>query len=492
MAPQDSYVTRRRLLAAVLASPAVALLAACGQGQAASSGTPVATATGAPAARATVAPAATTTSSASASATPAATAAAAAQPTGAPAKFSGTFSYWIGLIFSDAANNLAKKTIEDWGAQRGFSSTQAVLVNQNETNQKVAAALQAGTMPDALDMGTDLLLQLSSGGKVVALDDLYDAVGKAHGGWLASADQATDPKVFGGHRTGIPFGTSGNLLNRRKDLLEAKGFTGAPATWQELRDWAVKAQDPPKVYGIGFALSNVGDGNEQVDWLHSWGGRIANDDGTRCTVKSPETKEYLQFVSDAYLKDNLFPPGVTSWDGAGDNNAYQSGKVIFIGNPGSVYLWMKQNDPDLLSKSAFSAFPKGPKLQIDSQSPNVRAIPTSSKQQEAARQLIDYLANDAYSAKYFAEAIYGPVLNDQQKLQGVWSDPIHAGLLDLALHGTGPSYPDVYNAAYAEFNDNFLIPKMVQEVVIKKVSLDQAIDDAQKAGEAIYAKYKKG
>jgi multiple sugar transport system substrate-binding protein len=342
-------------------------------------------------------------------------------------------------------------------------------------------------MPDALDMGTDLLLQLAQGSKLVPLDQLFTTIGNAHGGWITSADQATDPKVYNGHRYGIPFGTSGNLLNRRTDLLKAAGFEGPPPTWTDLINWSQKAQQPPKFWGIGFALSNVGDGNEQVDWLHSWGGRIADDTGTKCTIQSADTAAYLTAVTNAY-KANLFPPGVTTWDGAGDNNAYQSGKAIFIGNPGSVYLWLQQNDPTLAQNSAFSAFPKGPKLQIDSQSPNVRAISQGSKNVEAAQNLFAYLAQDSYNAKYFPDAIYGPVLSSQQQLD-VWKDPIHAGLLDLALHGSGPSYPDLYNAAYSEFNDNYLVPKMIQRVVIDKISVDQAISEAQTAGEAIYAKY---
>ncbi|MGH2459115.1 MAG: ABC transporter substrate-binding protein [Chloroflexota bacterium] len=485
-------LTRRTFLGIFAAGAGAALLAACSQSSPAS---PTAAPAAAPttAAKPTAAP-----TTAVAKPTSAAAPTSAANPTvaptaaaAAPAKGSGTFTYWGGLIFSDDANNLEQTTIQDWGKKAGYSTVDAVMINQNETNQKVAAALQSGSMPDALDMGTDLLLQLANGNKLVSLDDLYGTIGSAHGGWVKSADQATDPKIFGGHRAGIPFGTSGNILNMRKDILEAAGFKGAPATWMDLRDWAQKAQKPPKYWGIGFALSNVGDGNEQVDWLHSWGGRIADDEGATCTIKSQETKDYLQFITDAYVKMNLFPPGVTTWDGAGDNNAYQSGKAIFIGNPGSVFLWMKKNDPDLASKSAYSAFPKGPKLQVDSQSPDVRAIPVGGKNIDQAKDLLTFLANGDYNAKYMINAIYGPVLVDQQKFENVWTaDPVHAGLLDLALHGSGPSWPDVNNAAYAEFNDNFLVPKMIQRAVINKWDLDKAIDEAQTTGAAIYAKHK--
>ena len=252
-----------------------------------------------------------------------------------PPPAEGTFTYWGGLIFSDDANKMLEARIKKWGEEKGIK-VDVVMINQNETTQRVSAAIEAGTMPDALDMGRDLMLLLSQTGKLEALDDVYDAVGKAHGGWLKSADSANDPKDFGGKRYGIPFGTSGNLLNRRSDVLEAAGYKDPPKTWQELGEMALKAQKPPETYGMGFALSNVGDGNLTTAMLQSWGGRIADDAGKTCTIDSQPTRDFLTWITDLFKK-GAFPPGVVTWDGAGDNTAYQSGNALFIANPGSVY-----------------------------------------------------------------------------------------------------------------------------------------------------------
>jgi multiple sugar transport system substrate-binding protein len=161
----------------------------------------------------------------------------------------------------------------------------------------------------------------------------------------------------------VPFGTTGNLLNRRDDLLSAAGFKDAPQTWEELSKQAAAVQRPPKYYGMGFALSNVGDGNLTTAMLQAWGGRIADDAGKRCTLDSPPTRAFLKWITDAYAA-GLFPPGVTTWDGAGDNTAYQSGQAVFIANPGSVYLYLKKNDPELAKGSKYSALPKGPALRV--------------------------------------------------------------------------------------------------------------------------------
>jgi multiple sugar transport system substrate-binding protein len=363
------------------------------------------------------------------------------------------------------------------------------MINQNETTQRVSAAIEAGTMPDALDMGRDLMLLLSTTKKLEPLDDVYNSVGTAHGGWLAATDAATNPKDFGGARYGVPFGTSGNVLNRRDDLLSAAGFKDPPATWEELAKMAAAVQKPPKTYGMAFALSNVGDGNITTTWMQAWGGRVADDAGKKCAIDSADTRAFLTWVK-ANWDAGVFQPGNTTWDGAGDNNAYQSGQAVFIANPGSVYLNILKSDPELAKGSKYSALPKGPKLRVAPQGPNYRTIPSTSKNKELAKDLIAYLADDTFMTNYMANAIYGPVLTSQKDFPIFKTSPLHAGLLDLALNGTAPGWPDLSNAALSEYENNFTTPKMVQKVVVDKKSIDDAIKETMTACQAIYDKYK--
>src|SRR5690606_1993982 len=138
---------------------------------------------------------------------------------------------------------------------------------------------------------------------------------------------------------------SGNLLMRRKDLLEPAGFTEAPKTWDELVRQAEAINQPP-LSGLGLALSSVGDGNLQTSVLQSFGGRIADDAGKKVTLDSPETRLWLTWLKDAWDK-GLFAPGATVWDGSGDNQAYLSGQVGFIANTGSVAVAARTDDPEL-------------------------------------------------------------------------------------------------------------------------------------------------
>lgn len=398
----------------------------------------------------------------------------------------GTFTYWGGLIFSDAANSLLQSTIEEWCRSNGFEPD-VVMINQNETVQRVSAAVEAGTMPDALDLGLDLALQLSSSGQLVAVDDLYETIGTAHGGWFESVANATAPERFGGSRVGIPFGASGNILFRRMDLLEEAGLTTAPATWQEVADQARAAQQPPATFGLGFSLSNVGDGNVMISIMQSYGGRIADDAGTTVTISSPETRTFLEWVQ-ACATDGLFSPSNTTWDGAGDNAAYQAGQAVFIMNTGSVHIGLLDSDPELEEATGYSPLPDGPMGKISPLNPNIRSIPTTSSQPDAARALCEYLAMPAYAESYYNSAIYGPVLQGERGF-AIFSTEVHGALLGLVENGTAPAAPDQFNGAYAETSTTFAIPRMLQRMVVDGMSIDDTMAQAQTEIEAIYAKY---
>lgn len=409
-----------------------------------------------------------------------------AAPT-APAAQEGVFTYWGGLIFSDEANQMLVDRIEQWGAEKGVD-VEVVMINQNETVQRVSAAIEAGTMPDALDMGANQMLLLSQAGQLEPLDALYDEIGAMVGGWLPLSDEVTDPARYGGHRYGIPFSLGGNVLYRRADVLEPLGYTEAPATWEELSEMAAAAQNPPEHYGMGFALSNVGDGNLTTAMMQSWGGRVADDEGKNCTLDSPEVRAFLTWITDAY-KAGLFPPGATTWDGAGDNVAYQSGNALFIANPGSVYLYMRNEDPELGEATKYSALPAGPVTRVSSVGANLRVIPTTSKNKELAMDLLKYLADPEFMKAYYFNAIYGPSAVGYQDAPIFSESAVHQGLLDLALNGTMGAYPDVDNAAFAEYQTNFLTPRMVQRVVVDGLSVDDAVLETQAACQAIYDKY---
>jgi multiple sugar transport system substrate-binding protein len=150
---------------------------------------------------------------------------------------------------------------------------------------------------------------------------------------------------------------------------------------------------------------------------------------------------------------------------------------------------MRDNDPDLGESTRYSALPAGPVMRLSPVNTVVRAISADSENKDLAKDLLAYLADDAYIEEYYNNAIYGPALQGHTDFAVFTDSPVHAGLLDLALNGTPGSFPDVNNPALAEFSTNFLIPKMVQRVVVDGISVEDAVLETQAACEVIYAKY---
>ncbi len=400
----------------------------------------------------------------------------------------GELTYWYTEIFSEEANSVLEEQVKAW-AEANDVQVELVPVNGNDTTTKVSAALTANQLPDLLDMSDNLLMQLSARGVIADVTPLYEEVGEQYGGWQ---DMLQEPDEYPAYGYGIPFGVYGNILFARQDLLSEAGFDTLPATWEELAEMGAEVDSPPDTYAMGFALSNVADAEYFVESvLHSYGARVADDEGLQCTLDSPETVAALTFIKDG-VDAGLFPPDVAVWDGAGDNNAYQSGQAAFIQNTGSVALYLEENDPELAASTAYSALPAGPEHAISPATIWTHTIPESSDNKELAESLIRYLSEPENIEAYLAHSIYGPVTKDYAEFEifDQESSPALAGLKELAEKGTLLAYPDTYNEAYADYHTSFQASTLVQSVVVNGVSMPDAISTAQAACQKIYDSYK--
>ncbi len=401
--------------------------------------------------------------------------------------FKGTFTYWTGLTFPAAGNAIEKQRILQWGKDIGLK-VEVVEVNQNDTSQKVAAALQSGSMPDALDLGYDLGKIMVANKQLAPVDATYKTIGDAHGGWLSVIDKATTDKSWGGSIYGIPYGYSGNVLFRRTDLLSK-----APTTWQEFATETTSVNKPPQVYGAGLSLGNVGDGNEMTSTMQSFGGRVANDAGTTCTLNTPQVKDFLTWVTGLY-QNKVIPPDSVTWNGASDNNLYLAHGAATILNTGSVYLSMVAQDPALAKETGYSQMPAGPAMTVNPITISYRAIPatTSAAGQVLADNLFSVLSQDDYTSKYMPNAIFGPVLKSQQAFPLFSTIPVYTALAALATGaGTAPAYPDVANTAFSAFENAYSTPHMIQRIVTDHLTIDAAMAEAQVNCQKIYDQYNK-
>ena len=210
------------------------------------------------------------------------------------------------------------------------------------------------------------------------MTDIYEKLEKEQGGWLgASSLYMREPDGRVHH---ILYGLAGAVVVARKDLLTQAGVQKPPETWEELLVQAKKPSRSP-VYGLAQPTSNQTDSNVWEEIMRSYGARMADEQGKKIVLGDykKEVWAFLDYFMEVW-NAGVLPPGVTTWDNTMNNSTYQAGKAVFALNAITIALWLQENNPDLLPKTAHYPFPVGPKARLGRQlrlplDPEIHQIP---------------------------------------------------------------------------------------------------------------------
>ncbi len=156
---------------------------------------------------------------------------------------------------------------------------------------KIITAIAAGTAPDVVELGTDMVPQFSSSGVLVDLTEELAPLKERYLLW--------EPVTYRDRVYGMPWLAGTRILFYNRDLFAQAGLSPdrAPATWPELFE-AARAVDAlgPEVYGIGLYVSE-----EYAPWQQflpfAWGngGQVLDKNWTRCLLDQPPVVEALRF-----------------------------------------------------------------------------------------------------------------------------------------------------------------------------------------------------
>ncbi|RJE89979.1 ABC transporter substrate-binding protein [Paenibacillus sp. 1011MAR3C5] len=179
-----------------------------------------------------------------------------------------------------------------------------------DTMTKVATAVQGNNSPDmAVLLSTDLYTLLSMN----AIEDLtprfsqdyFSGFYEAFLGNTKSGDQVWS----------VPFQRSTIVLYYNKDKFREAGLDPdkAPATWEELREYAAKlTKTDGSQWGIEIPSTGYQYWMLQALSLQS-GENIMSNDGKQVYFNKPHVEESLQFYMDLGQKDKVMPSGTIEW-----------------------------------------------------------------------------------------------------------------------------------------------------------------------------------
>ncbi len=170
------------------------------------------------------------------------------------------------------------------------------LVLPQEIVRKFGTSFAAGEAPDALSLDLIYHPQLTEAGLCEDLTDYvktlpyFEHLSKSHVR-LASRD---------GRIYGLPYAADVSFMFYNKDLFRKAGLDPEkpPATFTELMDAAVKISQlkgDEEIYGFWTSIGSGGNQTftfEPQIWAN--GGDVLNDDGSLCTLDTPEVRECLE------------------------------------------------------------------------------------------------------------------------------------------------------------------------------------------------------
>ena len=91
--------------------------------------------------------------------------------------------FWLWNTYAPDADDVLEQGILAWAADNGVT---VEISRDSDSNQedKVMPALEAGTLPDAMFVGSGPAIRMMDADGLELLDDLFTEIGDEHGGWL--------------------------------------------------------------------------------------------------------------------------------------------------------------------------------------------------------------------------------------------------------------------------------------------------------------------
>jgi len=522
---QGLHLSRRGILKLAAGSAGAALLAACGGSTATntpSTGGAKATTiqggtggqTPAPVA-ATTAPVATTASSSAAAAAtrPAGSAAAASPAAGAASSTTTASSGGLLPLPPATPNPNVKGNVLYWQTtfddptlpsakyhDQWLPSLKTTLPNvtvkeeqfsYNDMLDKLRVASRAGQGPDTIVVPILWGPEFAYAGALTEIS-LADFGFKPENFWPGALKSLT----VNGKLYGIPTNNETMALAYNMDIFQKAGLdpSKGPETWEDVKNFSKQIKEKTGKAGFGM-VGKLNAGNTPFRYMPlSWaygGGALdeATDNPTyqKSMFDSDGNVQALQWIQDVYTNGWAPQSSLTNTQ-TEVQDLFISGEVgMMITLPGS-FTTVKNRAPDIASKMNFTLMPKGPVRRAVVFGGSNMIIFKSAKDQDAAKAVVKDQTSPPWSLRLHYESS-NPGNRDAFNLPEEKIREENTKFLDVAIQMLqyGISFPTV-----PESSDimNLIVPQMMQDVMTKAKTPQQAGQDAAKKVNDMIAKRK--
>ena len=346
---------------------------------------------------------------------------------------------------------------------------------------------------------TLLLLPRASNGQLAQLvanlqakSDLYDVIDMdviwtaefASNGWIIPLPQsqfplgdflkpAVDTAMYQGRLYAVPDYSNADLLYYRKDIL-AKAGKQPPKTWAQLQQLAKTVA--PK-YGLsGYAGTFAPYEGLTVNFaaaVQSAGGSILSPEGTKVTVNSAKALQGLEFLVNGF-RQGWIPRAALSYEEESAQNAFASGKFLFLDNWPDVYAALSAPGPQnkVYGKFGIAALPGPDGMGSGSLGGANLAISAYSQHQRTALDFIKYMTNLDNERQMLEKGSFPPVWTRLHTDKSLIRSYPYLPVLEQAINSARPR-PAITNYDQA----SLAISSTVYEALTQQKQPQQALTE---------------
>ncbi|MDQ6601401.1 MAG: extracellular solute-binding protein [Chloroflexota bacterium] len=362
----------------------------------------------------------------------------------------------------------------------------------NDMLDKLRVALKAGQGPDVAVLPLLWIPEFSAQGALaeINLQELGYSADKFWPGALKSVS-------WNGKLYGVPTNNETHGFIWNKAIFEKAGLDPEkpPATWEDVKNFSKQIKDKTGKPGYGIvAKLNAGDIPYRfmpLCWAH---GGAALDE----TADSPKndksnfdnegTIAALQWIYDVFVRDQSAPASAFTNTGVENQNLLLSGEIAMMSGHPTTYALAKKTAPDVAAKLGYTLMPMGPVRRAVVFGGSDAVIFKGAKDLDAAKAVVKDRTSPQWSL-YHQWETSNPgnrdafSLPDQQKrlaentFLNVTTDNLQYGISFPAV----PESSDIMN---------LMVPQMMQDVMTKNKTPQQAGQDTAKKVNDMLAKRK--
>ncbi|MEI6873692.1 MAG: sugar ABC transporter substrate-binding protein [Spirochaetota bacterium] len=392
----------------------------------------------------------------------------------APAKTKVSVWEWLS---TQGEGPVINAVIEDYAKKNPNVEIERLPTPWPPAHDKLLMMSMANEMPDLIAVNRNWLVEFGSMGMLEDLTPYIDSVPGMRAKYFEPVRGELDGKVLI-----VPYSGGNSALVYNKKVFAQKGLT-PPKTLDEFMVTARKLTDPSKQeYGIQLGMSEKNSTGANVcnfgPLLYTFGGKYVEN--RKAAFNSDAGVKTMQWMIDLEKVQKVAAPGTISVDPKAMRESLAGGKTFmsFDGAWGTPF-YSKFTDLDI----GIAQMPKGAKTGTVI---NIMCwgISKTSKNKQAAWDLLAYICNDANMLKLSREANALPIIRKQAELPEFqakfkgFTDTLAASD-NFFQTGSIPQETELYNIIVAAYQEAFLGTKTAKA----------ALDDAAVKYNQVLAKF---